>query len=210
MLSTSCDFNLIEADAFAALDPLAIPPLGAVTETAQALLTSTHPVICIQDVPIAIGTEETLANVGDKVEGEVHLVRSARGRCQLRKGQIVTVTEFETHRLDTGIDHEGIAVMLGGEPSVPHAEGEDFPCIPIRRAGFHVKIGAGIEVPMVTLDAEDGLGWRLDSSVGLSVMRMVPAACAVSLMGTMLVLVPPATLVWFIQVAAHDTEGPSV
>ena len=83
MLTTSCDFNLIEADAFAALDPLAIPPLGAVTETAQALLTSTHPVIRIQYVPVAIGTEEALANVGDEVEGEVDLVRSAGGRCQL-------------------------------------------------------------------------------------------------------------------------------
>ena len=120
-------------------------------------------------MPIAIGTEETLANVGDKVEGEVDLVRSARGRCQLRKGQIVTVTEFETHRLDTGIDHEGIAVMLGGEPSVPHAEGEDFPCIPIRRAGFHVKIGAGIEVPLVTLDMEDGLGVEVSSAWAVSV-----------------------------------------
>lgn len=83
MLTTSCEFNLIEADAFVALDPLAIPPLGTVTETAQALLTSTHPVIRIQDVPIAIGAEEALANVGYEVEGEVDLVRSARSGRQL-------------------------------------------------------------------------------------------------------------------------------
>lgn len=86
MLTTSCDFKLIEADAFAALDPLAIPPLGTVTESAQALLTSTHPIICIQDVPIAIRTEEALANIGDEVEREVNFVRSAGGRRQLRKG----------------------------------------------------------------------------------------------------------------------------
>ena len=144
-------------------------------------------------MPIAIGTEETLANVGDKVEGEVHLVRSARGRCQLRKGQIVSVTEFETHRLDTGIDHEGIAVMLGGEPSVLHAEEKIFRVFPFEERGSVIKIGAGIEALLVTLIWKMVWGWRLDSSVGLSVMRMVPAACA-GLMGMMLVLVPPATL----------------
>ena len=170
--------GLVKPDAFAALDPLAIPPLGTVTETAQALLTSTYPIICVQNVPIAIGTEKALADVGDEVEGEVDLVRSAGGRCQLRKGQVVTVTEFEPHGLDTSIDHKGIAVLLCREPTVPHAEREDFTCIPIRRAGFHVKIGAGIEVPLVTLDMEDGLRvevglerWFIRNADGTSSMR---------------------------------------
>ena len=101
--------------------------------------------------------------------------------------------------------------MLGGEPAVPHAEGEDFPCIPIRRAGFHVKIGAGIEMPLVTLDMEDGLGvevglerWFVRDEDGASCMRRKfdgddARAC-------------PArnAFVVLVQVAAHDTECPSI